>query len=318
MNPDASKPACILITGPTAGGKTAISIALARALPLGGECIIADSMQVYRGMDIGTAKPTSVEQGGVPHHLLDIAEPDQPFNVDHWLALAEQAILEIQSRNRHPIIVGGTNLYIQSFLSGMMDGPEPDEMVRERLHALDTPTLRAALEQADPVSARRIHANDRRRTIRALEFHELTGEPISNRQSQWDTDTTRANTLLVGLNYPAEIINPRINARVREMMDQGLLGEVEKLHKANKLGPQAMEALGYRQLVDHLEGRLPLEEAVEQIKIRTRRFAKQQRTWLKRFQAQVGGCWLDCQDNDTQTLVDKAVKEVLGHPSVVS
>jgi len=318
MNMHDTKPASILIAGPTAGGKTSLSIALARTLPRGGECIIADSMQVYRGMDIGTAKPTLEEQAGIPHHLLDIAEPDEPFNVDHWLARAEEAVTDIQNRNHHPIIVGGTNLYIQSFLSGMMEGPEPDEEIRTRLHALETSELRSELEQVDPASAQRIHANDRRRTIRALEFHRLTGDTISSRQSQWDAEDTRSNTLLLGLNYPAEIINPRINARVRVMMEQGLLDEVQQLHTEGKLGTQAIEALGYRQLVDHLEGHLSLEDAVEQIKIRTRRFAKQQRTWLKRFRAQVGGCWIEASIDDTQVVVNKALEACLEEPLIQS
>ena len=314
MNDPSSPPACILIVGPTAGGKTAISLSLARALPRGGECVVADSMQVYRGMDIGTAKPTPDEQGEIPHHLLDVAEPDEPFTVDHWLGLAEAAVEDIRSRNRHPIIVGGTNLYIQAFLSGLMDGPAPDEELRSRLQALDTETLHKALQQADPEAAERIHANDRRRTIRALEFHQLTGEPISTKQAQWDKSTGRTDTMLLGLNYPAEVINPRINARVRTMMDEGLLEEVETLHRADRLGPQAVEALGYRQLVDHIEGRATLEDAVEQIKVRTRRFAKQQRTWLKRFQAQVDGTWIECHDDNAQILVEQAVKLALAHP----
>ncbi|MEE2908732.1 MAG: tRNA (adenosine(37)-N6)-dimethylallyltransferase MiaA [Planctomycetota bacterium] len=316
MNDQPPPPACIVIVGPTAGGKTAISLSLARSLPRGGECVVADSMQVYRGMDIGTAKPTPNEQDEIRHHLLDIAEPDEPFTVDHWLGLAEEAVLDIQSRNRHPIIVGGTNLYIQAFLSGLMDGPAPDEGLRSQLQALDTEALHKALQQADPEAASRIHANDRRRTIRALEFHQLTGEPISAKQAQWDRSSGRADTVLIGLNYPAEVINPRINARVRSMMEAGLLVEVETLHRANRLGPQAIEALGYRQLVDHIQGQTTLEEAVEQIKVRTRRFAKQQRTWLKRFQAQVEGCWIECPSDDMQLIVNKAVESSLAHPLI--
>ena len=307
-------PPCILIVGPTAGGKTSLSLELAQRLPGGGECLCADSMQVYRGMDIGTAKPTAEERARAPHHLLDLVEPDEPFTVDHWLPLAEQTVQDIRDRGRFPILVGGTNLYIKAFMSGMMDGPAPDEALRHSLEALDSATLRGRLEQVDPVSAERIHANDRRRTIRALEVHQLTGVTISSSQEQWDRPDIRGDTLLVGLNYPAEVINPRINARVRQMMGEGLLEEVSALHDQGKLGPQAIEALGYRQLVDHLEGRLELEEAIEQIKIRTRRFAKNQRTWLKRFQAQIQGCWIECPNDDTQVVVSKALKSVLGHP----
>jgi len=307
-------PPCILIVGPTAGGKTSLSLELAERLPGGGECLCADSMQVYRGMDIGTAKPTAEERARAPHHLLDLVEPDEPFTVDHWLPLAERTVQDIRRRGRFPILVGGTNLYIKAFMSGMMDGPAPDEALRHSLEALDSATLRGRLEQVDPASAERIHTNDRRRTIRALEVHQLTGVAISSSQEQWDRPEIRGDTLLVGLNYPAEVINPRINARVRQMMGEGLLEEVSTLHDQGRLGPQAIEALGYRQLVDHLEGRLELEEAIEQIKIRTRRFAKNQRTWLKRFQAQIQGCWIECLDNDTQVVVNEALKSVQDHP----
>ena len=316
MNPHPNQPACVLIIGPTAGGKTAISLALAEALARGGECVSADSMQVYRGMDIGTAKPTPTEQAQVPHHLLDLVQPDEAFTVDHWLDLAETAVEDIQSRGKHPLIVGGTNLYIQAFLSGLMDGPAPDESLRETLNAIDTSELRTELERVDPDAAVRIHPNDRRRTIRALEVFRLTGVPISSRQEQWSTPSERDHTVLLGLNYPAEIINQRINARVRMMMDQGLLEEVEGLYQSGHLGPQAIEALGYRQLVDHLEGQISLEEAIEQIKIRTRRFAKHQRTWLKRFQAQIVEHWIDCSDIDAQDVVNKAVELSQSHPDL--
>lgn len=307
-------PPCILIVGPTAGGKTSLSLELAQRLPGGGECICADSMQVYRGMDIGTAKPTPEERAKATHHLLDLVEPDEPFTVDHWLPMAEEKVRDIRGRGRFPILVGGTNLYIKAFMSGMMDGPAPDEPLRKSLEALDSGRLRERLELVDPRAADRIHPNDRRRTIRALEVHELTGVPISTSQEQWDRPEVRDDTLLVGLNYPAEIINPRINSRVRQMIEEGLLEEVSNLHRSGKLGPQAVEALGYRQLVDHLEGRLELDEAIEQIKIRTRRFAKNQRTWLKRFQAQIQGCWIDCPDDDTQSVVNKGFKCVQSHP----
>ena len=304
----------ILIVGPTAGGKTEISLRLSEELPQRGECLCVDSMQVYRGMDIGTAKPTPAEQQRVPHHLLDLVEPHEPFTVDHWLARSEPVIRDIRSRGLHPILVGGTNLYIQAFLSGMMEGPAPDDQLRAALEASPGEELRTRLEQVDPEAAERIHPNDRRRTIRALEVYELTGSPISSRQGQWSRPASRTDTILLGLNYPAEVINPRINARVRRMMDDGLLEEVSRLHHEGVLGPQAIEALGYRQLVDHLEGRCSLEEAIEQIKIRTRRFAKHQRTWLKRFLAEHDGIWIDCREKDPQTIVDSAVKEICLHP----
>ena len=304
----------ILIVGPTAGGKTEISLCVAEELPRKGECLCVDSMQVYRGMDIGTAKPTRAEQERVPHHLLDLVESDESFTVDHWLEHSEVAIAEVRSRGRHPILVGGTNLYIQAFLAGMMEGPAPDDELRTELEAFPSEQLRSRLLEVDPEAAERIHPNDRRRTIRALEVHQLTGSPISARQGQWAQPTSRNDTILLGLNYPAEVINPRINARVKKMMEDGLLDEVSRLHQAGVLGPQAIEALGYRQLVDHLEGHCSLDEAIEQIKIRTRRFAKHQRTWLKRFLAQHAGLWIDCSNEEPQDIVETAVSEICSHP----
>ncbi|MCH2154162.1 MAG: tRNA (adenosine(37)-N6)-dimethylallyltransferase MiaA, partial [Phycisphaerales bacterium] len=194
----------ILIVGPTAGGKTEISLSLAEKLPRGGECLCVDSMQVYRGMDIGTAKPTIEEQQRVPHHLLDLVEPDEPFTVDHWLERSAGVIADVRSRGRHPILVGGTNLYIQNFLLGMMEGPAPDDQLRAELETCSGEQLRKRLLEVDPEAAERIHPNDRRRTIRALEVYQLTGSPISARQGQWAQPSSRADTILLGLNYPAE------------------------------------------------------------------------------------------------------------------
>jgi tRNA dimethylallyltransferase len=298
----------LLILGPTAGGKTSLSIELARAVPGGGECICADSMQVYKGMNIGTAKPTAAEQAAAPHHLLDLVEPDEPFSVDVWLGLAEETIASLRRRGRVPIVVGGTNLYIQALLEGLFDGPAPDAELRRRLGELDPAQLRARLESVDPAAASRIHRNDRKRTIRALEVHEQSGQRMSDLQTQWGHAQPRSDVRIIGLQWPVEAVNSRINARVRAMMAAGLLEEVRGLLQGGRLGPQAREALGYKQLVDHLEGRLTLEEAVEQIKIRTRRFAKQQRTWLRRFRSHPGSRWLPAAGVETQELVRQSLE----------
>ena len=278
-------------------------------------CICADSMQVYRGMDIGTAKPTPDERAKATHHLLDLVEPDEPFTVDHWLPMAEEKVRDIRARGRFPILVGGTNLYIKAFMSGMMDGPAPDEPLSEnRWRHWTREDCENAWSSWIPGPPIESIPTTVAAPFARFEVHELTtGVPISTSQEQWDRPEVRDDTLLVGLNYPAEIINPRINSRVRQMIEEGL-EEVSNLHRSGKLGPQAVEALGYRQLVDHLEGRLELDEAIEQIKIRTRRFAKNQRTWLKRFQAQIQGCWIDCPDDDTQSVVNKGLKCVQSHP----
>ena len=294
----------ILIVGPTAGGKTALSIALANQLPGGGVCLCADSMQVYRGMDIGTAKPTADEQAAAPHDLLDIADPaDDGFSVAVWLEQLEARLDALRAAQQWPVIVGGTNLYIQTFLEGLFDGPPPAPELRAELSALSRDALRARLEAVDPDAATRIHPNDTKRTIRAIEVFETTGTPLSAQQREWHRGAVRDDVIIIGLDWPVEAINRRINARVRAMMDDGLLDEVRTLHDAGALGTQAAEALGYKQLIDHLEGRCSLDDAVEQIKIRTRRFAKQQRTWLRRFRAHPRSHWIAATDDRDATSI---------------
>lgn len=300
-------PRPILILGPTAGGKTSLALELARRVAPEGECIGADSMQVYRDMDIGTAKPDAVELGAVPHHLIDIVDPDEPFTVDHWLRAATACEQEIAARGRTPIYVGGTNLYLQSLLGGFIDGPEPDPAIREELESIPTPELHARLRGIDPDGAERIHPNDRRRTIRSLEVHAITGTTLSELQGQWEAAPRRSDIRIIGLHWAAEDINPRINARVRSMFESGFVEEVRSLLEAGRLGTQAREALGYKQIAEHLAGHRSLEDTIEEVKIRTRRFAKQQRTWLRRFQHVFGGCWLDPVGKSAQDLAGEAL-----------
>ena len=301
----------ILIVGPTAGGKTALSIHLANALPGGGVCLCADSMQVYRGMDIGTAKPTAAEQAAAPHELLDLADPrEDGFSVAVWLEQLEARLAVHRAAGQWPVIVGGTNLYIQTLLEGLFDGPPPAPEVRAELAALDRPALRTRLETVDPESAARIHPNDIKRTIRAIEVFETTGTPLSAQQQEWHRGTIREDVIIIGLDWPVEAINRRINARVRAMMEEGLLDEVRQLHDAGALGPQAAEALGYKQLLDHLDGRMSLDDAVEQIKIRTRRFAKQQRTWLRRFRTHPRSHWIAAAERDSASIATEAVEAI--------
>ncbi|MEM7230101.1 MAG: tRNA (adenosine(37)-N6)-dimethylallyltransferase MiaA [Planctomycetota bacterium] len=301
----------VLIVGPTAAGKTALAIELAERLPGGGECLSADSMQVYRGMDIGTAKPSPAERARVPHHLVDLVDAsDDGFTVDDWLRQAEDVISDIRRRDRWPIVVGGTNLYIQALLFGLFDGPQPDALVREALQATDAIDLRAELERVDPDAASRIHPNDRRRTIRAVEVFRTTGRPISVWQQEWQAAAPRSDVRLIGLEYSVEAINRRINARVRSMMDAGWLDEVRGLQASVELGSQARAALGYAQLLDHLEGGQLLDEALEDIKIRTRRLGKQQRTWLRRFRHIPDSMWFDAEHNDTQAIASQCFAQL--------
>ncbi len=306
----------VIIVGPTAAGKTELAVALAQRLPGGGECICADSMQVYRGMDLGTAKPTAAQRALVPHHLLDIADPaDGSFSVDNWLSEAEQCIAAIRERGCWPLVVGGTNLYVQALLKGLCDGPPPDPALRLRLQQLDAAELHRRLEQVDPGAASRIHRNDRKRAVRALEVHARTGQRLSELQQEWAGDGHRPDAIVVGLEYAAEDINRRINARVHSMIESGLVEEVADLERRRRLGLQAREALGYKQIIEHLEGSVSLSEAIEQIKIRTRRFAKQQRTWLRRFRVVERSIWLPASELSMEALVQQALRLLIERSS---
>ncbi len=303
-----------VIIGPTAGGKSALAMTLARRLgDLGraAEIISADAFQVYRRMDIGTAKPAPADRAAVPHHLIDIRDPDEPFSLDDWLRLATATLGAIRARGAVPIVVGGTHLYIKAFLEGMFEGPPPDETLRAALAARPPDDLRAELERVDPAAASRIHPNDRRRTIRALEVFHQTGSPISQHQSQWDTHR-RPDARLVVLEWPAEEINRRINARVRDMISRGLADEARELWLSDALGPQAREALGYKQLFRHFEGAGALDDAVERIKIESRRYAKNQRTWLRRLAVPAPGSPLALTIKPTDTAEAAAVLGLIG------
>lgn len=287
-----------IIVGPTAGGKSALALAvaheLARAGSVRGEIVTADSIQIYRGLDIGSAKPTPVEMEGVPHHLIDLLEPTERFSAHRWLELAEETIRGVRSRGNLPIVVGGTHLYVKALVDGMFEGPPVDDSLRASLNALELPALRAELERVDPLAAARINPMDRRRTVRAIEVYRATGTPISTLQAQWDQEQTRRkDCIIVGLSWPIEEINRRINARARGMFDRGLVAEARRLWEKNLLGLTAREALGYKQLIDHFEGRCSEEDAFERIKIETRRFAKNQRTWLKRLRQTGDSVWID-------------------------
>lgn len=300
----------ILILGPTAGGKTSLSITLANTLEGGGECICADSMQIYKRMDIGTAKPTQDERNAAPHHLLDMIEPSEKgFTVDSWLTLANQKIEEIRARGKWPIIVGGTNLYVQSLLFGMFDAPSANPERRAELEEITNDQLREILQKLDIEATTRIHINDRRRTIRAIEVCELTGKTISEQQSQWNGQSPREDARIIGLNWQVGKINRRINKRVKNMMDEGLLQEVIALQ--DELGQQASEALGYKQLLEHLRGTCDLEHAIERTKILTRRYAKAQRTWLRRFKVLPRTHFIEIDEKQPQVIAAEALTHAI-------
>jgi tRNA dimethylallyltransferase len=272
-------------------------------------------MQVYRGMDIGTAKPSAEERRGVPHHLIDVADPHGgPFTVADWVDGARAAIEAIHARGRHAIVVGGTNLYVKSLTEGMFEGPAGDPEIRARLEALPTEMLRGDLEHHDPVAASRIHFNDRRRTIRALEVWMITGRRISELQQQW-SDAPRAlpaGMHVVGLEWPVDLINQRINQRVHAMVEAGLEQEVMRLLAKGPLNRQAIEAVGYREVLRHFAHELSIEEAEEEIKVRTRQYARQQRTWLRRFKAVPGAIWIDGPMTTTEAAAGLVIETLFG------
>ena len=363
-------PRPIVILGPTAGGKSALAVALSQRLAAAGEptpeVISADSMQVYRGLDVGTAKPTARQRAAAVHHLIDVADPREPFTVADWLNRAEAVLTDLRRRGVRGIVVGGTNLYIKALLEGMFDGPPADPLFRVSLEGVEPAELHRRLRVSDPASADRIHPNDARRLTRALEVYHATGRPISDWQRQWEDDassrTYRHDPILLGVQWETEHINRRINQRVREMFQppsspplpppppasayasppappptlphsipptssretndnliflrmwdqpaapagESLPDEVQRLEAAGMLGVQAREALGYKQVLAWMHRSDPrirsVDDAMEQTKVATRRFAKQQRTWLRRFR---GVHWIS-----GEARIDAAVSHV--------
>ena len=282
----AEKKPLIVLTGPTAVGKTALSIQLARRI--GGEIISADSMQVYRHMDIGTAKIRLEEMDGVPHHLIDILEPTEDFNVVRFQALARAAAEDIYSRGKIPIVAGGTGFYIQALLNDI-DFTQIDEntQFREEMERLaaeqGAEVLHERLRAVDPESAEAIHANNVKRVIRALEYYEQTGEKISAHNEAERAKTSPYHFFYYVLNTDRTVLYERIEKRIDEMMEEGLVEEVRQLQAMGcRRDSVAMQGLGYKEILDYLDGACTLEDAIYKIKRDTRHFAKRQITWFKR------------------------------------
>jgi len=298
----------LVITGPTASGKERLALAVAGRL--GGEILSADSMKVYREMDIGTAKPSPAERRAVPHHLLDVADPGETFSTARWLALAEAAIADVHARGRAAIISGGTPLYLKALLEGLFKGPAADAAIRERLKAeadaRGTDALHARLAEVDPAAAARIHPNDLRRITRALEIWELMGRPISELQSQWGRRRSRWRPLLVAIRRSRDDLTRRIEARVRRMIEEGLVEEVRRrAGRAGGLARGPRQALGYAEVLDHLDGRLAADELIPAIVAHTRQLARRQMTWIARFE---GVRWLDAAtDTPSDALAETVV-----------
>jgi tRNA dimethylallyltransferase len=275
---------CWFLTGATAVGKTSVGIALAERL--GAEIISLDSMAIYRGMDIGTAKPPSELRERVPHHLIDIVDPVDEYSVAQYVEAAGGVVDDIRARGREPLFVGGTPLYLKSLLRGLFDGPPADWQLRqeieEELEAVGEQALYERLSQVDPVAASNIHPHDTRRLIRALEVYRATGEPISHQQLEFEEGRPADECRVFVLRRQREELHARIETRVKSMVAAGLVDEVRSLiSNGRELGRTARQAVGYREALSFLGGEYDLAEMLARITYRTRRFAKRQGTWFR-------------------------------------
>lgn len=287
------KPRIIVICGPTGLGKTAVAVELARTFH--GEIISADSMQIYRYMTIGTAKPTPREQAGAPHHMIDIVDPDQPFDAAQYAGMARRIVADLHGKGLSPFVVGGTGLYIKALVHGLSPSTPPDLHIRQRLRqeaeTVGMDVLYQRLATHDPTAAGKIHPNDHFRIIRALEVGEATGKPISDLHQAHRFVDESFTVLKIGLHMERDVLYDRIDQRVDGMLDGGLLAEVQDLlsmgYSANL---KSMQSIGYRHMVAFIQGDLSWDEAVRTLKRDTRRYAKRQLTW---FNKDPGLLWMN-------------------------
>lgn len=280
-----NKPKVIVICGPTASGKTALSIELAKKI--NGEIISSDSMQIYKDMDIGTAKPSKEEMQGIQHYLLDFVEPSQRYSVAEFKKDAEKAIEEILQKGKTPIIVGGTGLYVDSLIYGIeYQTIEFDEQYRkqleERVEKEGLETLYNEAKKIDPQAIEKISANDKKRILRILEIYKATGKNKTEQELESRKNGVKYDYKVFAINMDREKLYERINKRVDIMIENGLIEEVEKLLEKYKEFPTAMQGLGYKEVVEYLQGKVSKEEMIENIKRETRRYAKRQLTWFRK------------------------------------
>jgi tRNA dimethylallyltransferase len=297
----------IFLAGPTAVGKSEIALRLAEHI--GGEIISVDSMQVYRGLDIGTAKPTEAERARVPHHLLDVCDLTEAFDAAQFIRLASQAVAEIQARGRTPIFCGGTGLYFKAYWSGLGEAPATEPALRAALEAAPLADLLRELQERDPIAYEQIDRQNPRRVIRAVEVIRLTGKPFSEQRSAWETENLKfkiKNSFC--FTRPAPELHARINARVDVMFQRGLVDETRALLQHGLAeNKYALQAIGYRQVVEHLRGEHTLAETIELVKIRTRQFAKRQLTWFRRY----GNCeWMELAAGESAAAVAAKIQRV--------
>lgn len=291
------KPKVVVIVGPTASGKTAVSIELAKKI--NGEIISADSMQIYKDMDIGSAKPTKEEMQGIPHYMIDVVEANEVFNVAKYKEMAEECIEKILAKNKVPIIVGGTGLYVSTLTKGVEfsdienDLEYRDELTKISLEENGVDKLFDMLKGIDPEAAEIIDKNNVRRVIRALEIYKVTGKT----KTQVDRESLKElkyDYKVFGLNWDRQELYDRIDKRVDIMLDMGLLDEVKKVNEKG-ISPTALQGLGYKEIIEYFNNEITLEEAIEKIKQETRRYAKRQMTWFKKDKNIV---WIDAKDRD--------------------
>jgi tRNA dimethylallyltransferase len=295
----------IFIAGPTAVGKSEIAVALAKKL--GGEIISVDSMQVYRGLDIGTAKPDAAARRKIPHHLIDVCDLTEPFDAAQFVQLASCAVAEIRSRNKIPIFCGGTGLYFKAFLDGLGEAPAADPKLRAELEATPLEQLVEELRQRDPEALEKIDARNPRRVIRALEVVRTAGKSLCALRADWPGQDATRETRQAARNRfhlftrSADDLRQRIHVRVEEMFRRGLVTETRALLGRGLAGNRtAMQAIGYRQAVEHLRGERDLAETIEVVKIRTRQFAKRQLTWFRRYGK---GQWMELKPVETTAAI---------------
>lgn len=303
-----------IITGPTASAKTDVALYISRQI--GAEIISADSMQVYRGMDVGTAKATLNTRRLAPHHLIDIVDPWESYNLGRYVNDAKTIISEITKRDRPSLIVGGTGLYIRGLIHGVFDGPEADWEIRTRLRLVAQEKgifhLHHLLEKVDPLSAASLHPKDQKRIIRALEVYEKTGIGISRLQTQHTNQDSEFDYLIFVINRPKDDLHKRIDNRVEKMFEDRLVDEVAALMKnPNGLSKQAQQALGYKEILRYLNSELGLQQTKDLIKQDTRKFAKRQMTWFKSFH---NTCWIDAEpDTSIETLGHKILRIIVNN-----
>lgn len=295
-------PQTVFLVGPTCVGKSSAAIELAARV--NAEVVSCDSMQVYRGMDIGTAKPTPKERDVVPHHMINIIDLNQEYNVARYVKDAGEVVSSIQERHKMPLVVGGTGLYVRALIDGLFIGPEADKVIRDRLEGMDS--LYGELQRVDPVSSARIKPQDKRRIIRALEVYYITGKPISSLQTQWDK---RKDVIIIGLNRDRRDLYNRIDERVEKMFQDGFIDEVRRLSGEGLIqNKTASQALGYKEILEYLGGRHTLDGTVDLIKKNTRHFAKRQLTWFRKDDRVR---WIHLQQEEDVCVTVKKIVEVI-------